>query len=134
MQYKSIKYMVNGQVFRFILVGSVCAVVEFVLFTLLYTQFKIDYLVANVIAVVVAILLNYFLSREFVFQRSKYTMVTEIVSFISFSMAAVFLNQLILWCLVEKIHVDQVLWCKIIAILVVSAFNFLTKKYIVFHK
>lgn len=134
MQYRGIKHMINGQVFRFILVGLACAAIEFVLFTLLYTRFEIDYLVANVIAVVVAILMNYFLSREFVFQRSKYAMGTEIVSFVSFSIAAIILNQLVLWLLVEKIDIHQVLWSKVIAIVVVSVFNFLTKKYIVFRK
>lgn len=133
-QYKSIKYIVNGQVFRFAIVGLVCAAIEFLLFTLLYAHFDLDYLVANVIAVVVAILLNYFLSREFVFQRSKYALTTEIASFISFSVAAIILNQLVLWLLVEKIDIPQVLWCKVIAIVVVSVFNFLTKKYIVFRK
>src|SRR5690606_12813825 len=110
LQHRGIKHMINRQVFRFILVGLACATIEFALFTLLYTQFGIDYLVANVIAVVVAILMNYFLSREFVFQRSKYAMSTEIVSFVSFSVAAIMLNQLVLWLLVEKIDIHRVLW------------------------
>jgi len=132
--HQSIKHVVNGQVFRFLLVGLACATVEFGLFSLLYAPFGMDYLVANAIAVVIAILMNYFLSREFVFQRSKYAIATEIVSFVSFSVLAIILNQLVLWLLVDQLDIPQVLWCKVVAIVIVSVFNFLTKKYIVFRR
>ncbi len=133
-QVKSIKELMNGQIFKFILVGLGCATVEFLVFSILYSFYDIDYLISNVISVLVAIFINYFLSRKYVFQKSKYSISIEVVSFIVFSVAAILLNHMMLLFLVEKLDIQYVELCKAATIITVAVFNFVTKKYIVFRK
>jgi len=129
---ETIRTFITGQLFRFALVGTGCASVEFFTFHVLYQLYTINYLVSNVISVSIAIILNYFLSRKYVFQKSKHPITVEVTSFIVFSMAAILLNHVILWFLVEIVEAQHIGLCKAATIVVVAVFNFVTKKHIVF--
>jgi putative flippase GtrA len=118
-------------VFKFIVVGGFCACIEFITFNILIKYTTIEYLVANVMSIVLAIIINYVLSRAFVFEKSKHSKRNEFLSFILFSVLAIALNQLILWMFFEVIKLDIQL-CKALAIVIVAFFNYLTKKHIVF--
>ncbi len=129
---KKTKLFLNGQVFKFMIVGLTCASLEFSIFHVLHLRYGIDYLTANVVSVIVAIFVNYFLSRKFVFQRSKHSVTFEVSTFVVFSVAAIVLNHLILWFLVEIAKFEQIGLCKAVTIILVAVFNFVTKKHIVF--
>ncbi|SEB09141.1 GtrA family protein [Pedobacter hartonius] len=126
-----IRSIFKQQVFKFILVGGFCACIEFITFNTFIDFFKIEYLVANVISIVIAVVINYVLSRAFVFEKSKHSKRNEFLSFVLFSVLAIVLNQLILWVFFEVIKLDIRL-CKALAIIIVAFFNYLTKKHIVF--
>ena len=126
-----IKSIIRQQIFKFIIVGGFCACIEFITFNFLIKFTKIEYLVANVISIVIAIIINYMLSRAFVFEKSRYSKRNEFLSFILFSVLAIALNQIILWMFFEVIKLDIQL-CKALAIIIVAFFNYLTKKHIVF--
>ena len=126
-----IRGILKQQIFKFIIVGGFCASLEFITFNIFISFFKIDYLIANVISIVIAVSINYLLSRAFVFEKSRYSKRDEFLSFVLFSVLAILLNQMILWVLFEVIKLDIRL-CKALAIVIVAFFNYLTKKYIVF--
>jgi putative flippase GtrA len=126
-----VRNIIKLQVFKFLLVGLFCACIEFLTFNGLISAFSMKYLIANVISIVVAININYVLSKYFVFEKSRYSKQKEIFSFILFSVLAIILNQFILWFFVEFIRFD-IRICKMLTIVIVAVFNFLTKKYIVF--
>jgi len=126
-----IRSIFKQQVFKFILVGGFCACIEFITFNIFIDFFKIEYLIANVISIVIAVVINYVLSRAFVFEKSKHSKRNEFLSFVLFSVLAIVLNQLILWVFFEVIKLDIRL-CKALAIVIVAFFNYLTKKHIVF--
>lgn len=128
------KAVLKSQVAKFAIVGASCAAVEFIVFSLLINIYKIEYLISNILSVIVAVGLNYLLSRKFVFQPSKYARYLEVTSFVLFSLMAIFLNQSILWFFVEKGVISNVQIGKAITIVIVAAFNFVTKKYIVFKQ
>lgn len=128
-----ISKLIRQQVFKFILVGGFCSAIEFLIFNILIDHFKIEYLIANIIAVVTAIIINYFLSRRFVFEKSRYSTVNEMIMFFILSFFAIVLNQIILWFFVEILHVNLRV-SKALVIVLVAFFNYLTKKYIVFKK
>ncbi|WP_316842515.1 GtrA family protein [Pedobacter gandavensis] len=119
------------QIFKFALAGAFCAGIEFISFFILIDFFKLEYLVANVISIIIAVTINYVLSRAFVFQKSRYSKTNEMLSFFFFSLLALLLNQFILWFLVDIIKLDVRL-CKAIAIAMVAFFSYVTKKHIVF--
>ena len=126
-----IRGILKQQIFKFIIVGGFCASVEFITFNIFISFFKIDYLIANVMSILIAVSINYLLSRAFVFEKSRYSKRDEFLSFVLFSVLAILLNQMILWVLFEVIKFDIRL-CKALAIVIVAFFNYLTKKYIVF--
>ena len=126
-----IRNILSKQIFKFIIVGGCCACLEFIIFNILIAYFGINYLIANVISIVIAVSINYMLSRAFVFEKSRYSKRNEFLSFALFSVLAIVLNQIILWFLFTVIHLDVRL-AKALAIFLVASFNFITKKYIVF--
>jgi len=95
------------------------------------TFLHIDYRLANIISIIIAVSLNYFISRAYVFEKSKYSKRNEFLSFVFFSLLALLLNQAILWFLVEIVKFD-IRVCKALAIALVAFYNYATKKYIVF--
>ncbi|SEK62027.1 GtrA family protein [Parapedobacter koreensis] len=129
-----LKLVFKYQLTKFVIVGLCCAAVEFGVFSFLVHIQAIDYLIANVIAVVIAIILNYVLSRKYVFQKSKYSRSMEVISFVVFSLMAIALNQLILWLFVEQALITNIQLGKAMTIIIVAIFNFSTKKYLVFKQ
>ena len=128
---KDLLSMANSPVVRFLIVGLFCASVEYITFHVSIRTFEIGYLEANVLSLVIAIIINYSLSRTFVFAKSKYSKRVEFLSFIFFSILAISLNQYILW-LLFKVLENDIRASKLIAIVFVAVFNYLTKKYLVF--
>ncbi len=119
------------QVIRFIVVGAGCAAVEFFLFTLLVNTYNVQYLAANLISLLVAVILNYIISRKTVFETGKHTANIEFIIFVIFTGIGVALNQFFVWYFVDQLVLDVRIG-KVLAIGIVSVFNFFTKKHIVF--
>lgn len=119
------------QVIKFGLVGAVCAVFDMLLFVVLYEYAQINYLVANLGSTCLAILLNYYISKKWVFTTGKYSSRVEFIAFMAFSLAGLFLNQVLVWLFVEHIHLDPKTG-KLLSIILVAVFNFITKKLFVF--
>ncbi|MCC9137793.1 GtrA family protein [Pontibacter silvestris] len=123
----------KSQVLRFILVGGFCAGVEFILFAILNDFYGVKYLYANILSLLAAVVLNYFVSRKMVFERSKYSGRIEFTAFLIFTLMGVAMNQYLVWYFVEQVVLDANIG-KALAIGVVAVFNYLTKKYVVFRK
>jgi len=119
------------QVILFLVVGVVSAIFDLLLFILLSDYFKIDYLIASFGSTCLAILFNYYLSKKWVFSSGKHSSRMEFTAFMVFSGIGVVLNQILIWLFVEHVLLDPKL-SKIIAIGIVSVFNFITKKLFVF--
>lgn len=94
--------------------------------------FGIRYMQANIIAMSVSILCNYFLSRQIVFEGGRSNERVTFALFIVFTLAGVLMNQFLLWFLVE-VMLNHVLISKVAAIGAVAVFNFFAKKYVIFR-
>lgn len=126
-----IKRANKSQVIRFLFVGVFCAGVEFLLFALLVYSVDLVYLYANMISLLVAVVLNYLISRRFVFEKGRHSGKVEFTAFVVFSAVGVALNQYLVWCFVEQVAL-HVYTGKVLAIGLVAVFNYLTKKHFVF--
>lgn len=126
-----VKKIQKHQVVRFIVVGAGCAAVEFFLFTILVEHYHIQYLAANLVSLLVAVVLNYIISRKTVFEPGKHTANVEFIIFVLFTGIGVALNQFLLWYFVDQLVLNVMLG-KVFAIGLVAVFNFFTKKHIVF--
>lgn len=121
----------KAQVIKFIIVGLLCACIEYFSFNMLVKQLHINYLIANVLSIIIAVGINYYLSVLYVFDPSKRSKAQEIFYFAFFSFLALLLNQLILFVLVELMILDIQIG-KALAIGSVALFSYVTKKHIVF--
>ncbi|MFT2009015.1 GtrA family protein [Pontibacter sp. 13R65] len=119
------------QVIKFGVVGALCAAIDMFLFILLFDYLHLNYLLANFGSTCLAILINYFISKKWVFRSGKYSNQVELVVFVGFSLIGLLLNQGLVWVFVEYSMADPKLG-KLLAIVLVAIFNFITKKAFVF--
>ena len=116
------------QIFVFGVVGGVCFFVDYG-FLLLFTELcSLHVLLSTLLAFVIANIVNYFLSMRFVFERKEnFSRLVEFLIFFLFSVIGLGLTELIMW-----LGTDIFLWdyrvVKIVATLIVMAFNFVSKK------
>lgn len=127
--------MPNGanyvQVVKFAVAGAIGAGIEICTYIYLVDFVEIYYLTASVLAVSLAIIVNYFISQKWVFDSGRHSKGVEFTVFIVVSVVALLLNQLIMWALVEHVELEDKI-CKLIAIATVAFFNFFAKKFLVF--
>ncbi|WP_181304116.1 GtrA family protein [Rufibacter sp. XAAS-G3-1] len=119
------------QIVRFVIVGAFCAGCDFILYALLVKYFHFNYLLSNIVSTTLAIVINYFITKRWVFSSSKYSFKYEFTSFVILSLIGLFLNIGLIILFVEQWQMDPLLG-KLLAIILVSVFNFISKKKIVF--
>lgn len=120
-----------GQVIKFAIAGAAGAVIEIGLFIFLEDIAGMHYLAANLIAITVAILVNYLISHKWVFESGRHSKPVEFMAFVFLSILVVLLNQTLMWTFVDQFALDSKL-SKVAAIVIVAVFNFVAKKYLVF--
>lgn len=120
-----------GQVFKFIVAGGTGAVIELGLFILFTELLSIHYLIANLVAISIAILVNYLISQKWVFESGRHTKELEVIAFIVISGFIVLLNQLLMWGFVDGLAINEKI-SKVVSIALVAIINFFAKKYLVF--
>lgn len=113
---------------KFAVSGLVCAFLEIGIYEYLRTQVDMHYLNANAIAFTIAVLLNYYLSKYWVFEpKIEFNPRRAMILFATVSFIGLLINQLILFILVEGYDIDK-RTAKYLAIIGAVGFNFLGKK------
>lgn len=119
------------QLVKFAVAGAIGAGIEICMYIYLTEFMQMYYLTANIIAISMAIIVNYIISQKWVFDGGRYSRRLEFTIFIVVSIVALILNQLLMWYFVGSMELDDKM-SKIIAIGLVAAFNFFAKKFFVF--
>ncbi|CAN5555068.1 hypothetical protein BH23BAC1_BH23BAC1_42140 [soil metagenome] len=119
------------QIFKYIVTGAISAGIEIFLLITLVEIFIFHYLTANLIAFLFTNIVNYTLSRFWVFESGKYQPKIEVVAFFVVVFIGLGINQIIMWMLVGNVNLDYRI-SKIIAIGFAVIWNFLGKKFLVF--
>ncbi len=120
------------QIIKFGIVGMITAAVDYFLLYALVEFYSMNYLTATAIGFFVGSTLNYILSLLFVFEGGRFkSKFTEFSVFIIFTAIGLVLNHLIMWFGVDILE-SNYLAIKIISLVLVTLFNFLTKKFLVF--
>jgi len=113
---------------RFCVVGVICTVIDFGVLILLREVFGVNYLIANIVAFTVSVIVNYFLSMRFVFQGKKDTSkVREFIIFVILSAIGLVLNEFLMWLSVTALGLNYIVG-KVIATGIVMVYNFFSKK------
>ena len=120
-----------AQIIKFAVAGAIGACIEIGLFFFFIEFTGLHYLVANFIAISVAIMVNYVISQKWVFETGRHSKRKEFVFFIGVSIVALLLNQLFMFILVDSVEMNMKV-SKIVAIGLVAVYNYLAKKFFVF--
>ncbi len=121
------------QFIRYIIVGVLSALLEFSLLVLLVEFFGIPYLRGNFVAFFLVQIINYILSRHWVFQTNGSKKRVEFPVFMFFVVCGFLINQFGLWLFTERFGINYEV-SKVVAIILVVIWNFVTRRLIVFKK
>lgn len=134
MKFLSDKKLV-GQFSRYLITGGLAFIVDFGLFALFLYAFKWHYLLANLVALLGGLTLNYLISIFWVFvscHRVVQSRGAEFLVFAVIGFAGVGFNQLIMYLLVGQGNVHEML-SKAIAAGIVLLWNFGARKFFLFR-
>ena len=127
------KLKIKGQIIGYIFVGGTAFVADFSFFYFFFKVLGSNYLLASALSFVAGLTTNYFLGRAFVFSSRKVSNVhKEFFAVFLISFGGMLLTLFLLWLCVEKIGIYAV-YSKIIASIVVLAYNFTLRKIVVYH-
>ncbi len=134
-QHLSLTYLSNPvyvQFIRFAITGALSATLEVGVLVALVEYFGQSHIYwFNTFAFSLAVGLNYWLSRTWVFESGKYSQGFEFVAFTVMAVIGLLLNYLIMKLAIEQLYLHYLL-AKGLAIIIVVAWNFVSKKFIVF--
>ena len=115
------------QIIKFGIVGIIATIVDFGVLVTLKELLHIDVLVSSAISFCISVAVNYILSTTFVFRGKNQDKIREIIIFVLLRIGGLCLNQLILWIGI-KFTTIYYLIVKVIALVVVPVYNFITRK------
>ncbi len=116
------------QIFKFIVVGGIATVIDWIIYFVLYHFIKIEPIIANIISFAVSVVYNYWASCKYVFKVNKEkSRARQFVEFIVFAIIGLLINEVIIWGLHNQLEWNAML-VKIIATAIVMVFNFVTRK------
>jgi len=120
------------QIARFIIAGGSTASLDFILYWFLVQVLGWHYILAVTISFIIASSVNYYISIIWVFFSGKFkSKISEYFVFLFFTALGLLLNYVVLYIGIEQLKINN-LNARILSIIIVTIFNFLTKKFIVF--
>lgn len=121
------------QVVRFIMLGTVSAIIDVGLLIILVEWTGLHYLAATALSFLCANTFNYAISRQWIFVPGKYGLAYEYGGFLAASGIGLSIHQIAMLIMVGQGHFDYRL-AKVVCIATVTTWNFITRKYLVFVK
>ena len=116
------------QIFKFVIVGGLAFIIDYVVLILCKEILKIDVLFSAAITFTVSVIVNYILSVKWIFEIDKDKKKSEtFIIFILFSVMGLGLTELIMWIGSVLLNYNYLI-VKIIATAIVMVFNFITRK------
>lgn len=126
-----IKKIINNklfrQLFKFGIVGTIAFAIDYGIFTLLTQVINMHYLISSIISFSISVIFNYIMSVKWVFDITKKQTAKEFIIFILLSVVGLIINSIVLYILVEKASIHELI-SKVIATIIVMIFNFITRK------
>ena len=127
----------NGflQVFRYLFVGGIATIVDWGVLFVLTDVFHIYHLISAIIAFVAGLVTNFFLSKCFVFKANE-ARVNPVMEFISYAVIGVIglgITEGIMYLFTNCWNVHYMI-SKIIATVIVLAWNYAARRLIIYKK
>lgn len=113
---------------KFSVVGTLSFCLDYGLMVVLTEVVGWDYFFSCATSYTASVIFNYILSMKFVFQsREDFSKIKEMFIFFLLSFIGLGLNQMIMWILVESLHIFYAI-AKVLASLLVTTYNFVSRK------
>lgn len=126
----------NGmiQFFRYAFVGGIATIVDWGI-QFFVTSAGVHYLLVAILAFCAGLVCNFLLSKLFVFQAEKTSMhlPSEFISYGIIGIIGLGLTMVIMYFITEKLAVNFMI-SKMIATVIVLAWNFLARKFFIYQK
>lgn len=116
------------QIIKFVIVGGIATVIDFI-FLYIFKEFVgLHELVANTLSFTISVTYNYIASVKWVFDVNKEKdSKKQFIIFIIFSVLGLLLSNFIMWISIDKFGIYYLIG-KVIATGIVMVFNFITRK------
>ena len=116
------------KVIRFIIVGGIATIIDFVFLYIFKELFNINIILANTLSFIISVTYNYIASVTWVFDVNKdKNKKIQFILFVLLSIIGLIINNTILFILTDKLNIYYLI-SKIIATIFVMTFNFITRK------
>lgn len=117
-----------AQLMKFVVVGGLSFVLDFIIYYVLTNFFSVYYLVAGFFSFSLSLIFNYLMSMKFVFKSKDDLKKThEFAIFVVLSVMGLGLNLLSLYILVDIFKMNDLI-AKVFVAGIVMIFNFVTRK------
>ena len=125
----SLKKLFNHQTIRFLFVGFLNTIVGYGLYIILLS-ININYLLANTISTIIAVIHSYLWNRYFTF-KSKQKAITEITKFISIYITSYTVGVISLYTLKNSFHINEYI-AGLLNLIITTTISYFGHKYISF--
>ena len=120
------------QLIRYTFVGGFAFIIDFSLLWFLTDICDIYYLISATISFFVGLIINFFLSKKWIFNKSKVdNKKLEFLFFALIGIVGLGLNDLFIWFLTDYCNIHYLV-SKIIAVFLVYLWNFCARKYLLY--
>ena len=120
----------NGiiQFVRYFFVGSIAAIINIGTLYLMVDIFNINYILSNIVGFILGIVVNYGLSKMFVFTDNEdINKIFEIVMYVIIGILGLIFDTFMLWIFTSKIGIYYMI-SKIISTMLTFVWNFVARK------
>ena len=116
------------QIIKFVIVGGISTVIDYIIFFILHDILKWNTIISNVLGFTVSVIYNYIASIKWVFDVNKDNdQKKQFIIFITLSIIGLIINTGIVYVCVDIIKLYSLIG-KVIATAIVMVFNFITRK------
>ena len=115
------------QIVKFVIVGGIATIIDFIIFFLLHELLKAPTLLSNITSFSVSVIYNYIASVKWVFDVKKDNPKKQFIVFIVLSIIGLLINTTIVYVTIDILHWWSII-SKVLATAIVMVFNFITRK------
>ena len=125
--YKNNKKELLMQIIKFVIVGGIATIIDYIIFFTLHELLKVPTLPSNITSFTISVIYNYIASVKWVFDVKKDDPKKQFVIFLILSIIGLLINTAIVYVTIDILKWYSLI-CKVIATGIVMVFNFITRK------